>query len=69
MTARVSMALKSRASLTCFRAYFLPGRDKDLSVPRYSSNGSHSSLFCILLIDGQPNDTEYIASNDRMNTD
>ena len=34
MTARVSM-LKSRASLTCFRACFLPGRAKDLSAPRY----------------------------------
>ena len=32
MTARVSM-LKSRASLTCFRAWFLPGRAKDLSAP------------------------------------
>jgi len=31
MTARVSMLLKSRASLTCFRACFLPGRAKDLS--------------------------------------
>ena len=35
MTARVSMLLKSRASLTCFRACFLPGRAKDLSAPRY----------------------------------
>jgi len=34
MTARVSMMLKSRASLTCFRACFLPGRAKDLSAPR-----------------------------------
>jgi len=34
MTARVSMLLKSRASLTCFRVCFLPGRDKDLSAPR-----------------------------------
>ena len=33
-TARVSMLLKSRASLTCFRACFLPGRAKDLSAPR-----------------------------------
>jgi len=32
--ARVSMLLKSRASLTCFRASFLPGRAKDLSAPR-----------------------------------
>ena len=36
MTARVSMLLKSRASLTCFRACFLPGRVKDLSAPRHS---------------------------------
>ena len=28
MAARVSMLLKSRASLTCFRACFLPGRAK-----------------------------------------
>ena len=35
-TARVSMLLKSRASLTCFRACFLPGRDKDLSAPQHS---------------------------------
>ena len=34
MTARVSMLLKSRASLTCFRACFLPGRATDLSAPR-----------------------------------
>ena len=33
MTARVSMLLKSRPSLTCFRAYFLSGRAKDLSAP------------------------------------
>ena len=35
MTARGSMLLKSRASLTCFRACFIPGRAKDLSAPRY----------------------------------
>ena len=35
MTARFSMLLKSQASLTCFRARFLPGRAKDLSGPRY----------------------------------
>ena len=34
MTARVSILLKSRASLTCFRACFLPGRAKDLSATR-----------------------------------
>jgi len=32
-TARVSMLLKSRASLTFFRACFLPGWAKDLSAP------------------------------------
>jgi len=32
ITARISMSLKSRASLTCFRACFLPGRAKDLSA-------------------------------------
>ena len=42
MTARVSMLLKSRASLTCFRARFLPGRAKDLSAPRYMSLGSQT---------------------------
>jgi len=35
MTARVSTLLKSRASLTCYRACFLPGRTKDLSAARY----------------------------------
>ena len=34
MTAHVSMLLKSRASLICFRACFLPGRAKDLSAAR-----------------------------------
>ena len=37
ITARVSMLLKSRASLTYFRACFLPGRAKDLSAPRYNA--------------------------------
>ena len=35
MTARVSMLLKLRASLTCFRACFRPGWAKDLSAPQY----------------------------------
>jgi len=34
MTARVSVLLKLRASLTFFRACFLPDRAKDLSAPR-----------------------------------
>jgi len=33
MTARVSMLLKSRSSLACFRACFLPGRAKNLLAP------------------------------------
>jgi len=32
MTARVSMSLKLRTSLTCFQARFLPGQAKDLSA-------------------------------------
>ena len=35
ITIRVSMLLKSGASLTCFRACFLPGRAKDLSALQY----------------------------------
>ena len=35
MTPHVSMLLKPRVSLTCFRACFFPGRAKDLSAPRY----------------------------------
>jgi len=35
MTACVLMLLKSRVSLTGFRACFFPGRAKDLSAPRY----------------------------------
>ena len=41
MTARVSMLLKSRASLICFWACFLPGLAKDLS----STPGSVLSFF------------------------
>jgi len=35
MAACISILLKSRASLTCFRACFLSGRAKDLLAPRY----------------------------------
>jgi len=35
MTARVSMSLKSHASVACFRICFRPGRAKNLSAPRY----------------------------------
>jgi len=41
MPARVSILLKSRAFLTCFRACFLPGRAKDLSVPRYFAKSTN----------------------------
>ena len=34
MTARVSMLLKSRASVTCFRACLLTCQAKNLSAPR-----------------------------------
>jgi len=44
MTARVSILLKSNASLTCFRTFFLPGRAKDLSVPRYDTRFSDMSM-------------------------
>ena len=46
MTARFSMLLKSRASLTCFRACFLPGRAKDLSAPRYNNMELARNIFC-----------------------
>jgi len=46
MTARVSMLLKSRASLKRFRAYFLPGRAKDLSAPWYLNGCEILNLFC-----------------------
>ena len=35
MTAHILMLLKLCASLTCFRACFLPGQAKDLPAPRY----------------------------------
>ena len=35
LIARVSMLLKSLATMTCFRACFLPDLAKDLSAPRY----------------------------------
>jgi len=36
ITARGSGLLKSRASITCFQACFVPGRAKDLLAPQYS---------------------------------
>ena len=53
MTALVSMLLKSHASLTCFRACFLPGRARDLSAPRYTQRDrkqeklTHHTIGCI----------------------
>jgi len=49
MTARVSMSLKSRASLARFRACFLPGRAKDLSAPRYRATFLSNSTFLLCL--------------------
>jgi len=48
LTARVSMLLKSRASLTCFRVCFLPGRANDLSPPRYVDG--YCALFCTVAV-------------------
>jgi len=48
MTARVSMLLKFRASLTCFRACFLRGRAKDLPAPRcINATAAHVHLLGI----------------------
>ena len=44
MAARVSMLLKSRASVTCFQACFLPGQAKDLSAPLFSNTRCHNPL-------------------------
>ena len=43
MTDCVSILLKSRASLECFRACFLTGRAKDLSAPRYCNHLSSNA--------------------------
>ena len=48
MTARVSMLLKSRASLTCFRVCFLPCRAKDLSAALYIACLVILKLFSVL---------------------
>jgi len=55
MTARVSMLLKSRASLIFFRACFLPGRAKDLSAPLhisaiYTSPANHLVIFDVFTL-------------------
>ena len=54
MTTRVSMLLKSRASMTCFRACFLLGRAKDLLAPRvcmymcvYTHTHTYIYIYCI----------------------
>jgi hypothetical protein len=49
MTARVSMLLKSRASLTCYRACFLPGRAKDLSAPGKLSSNYYYANLCLMV--------------------
>ena len=43
MIARASTLLKSRASLTCFLACFLPGGDKDLSGSRYNVDDDNNA--------------------------
>jgi len=48
MTVHCSMLLKSRASLTCFRAGFLPSRAKDLSALRYKSQLGNKPLSGLL---------------------
>jgi len=59
MIARVCILLKSRASLTCFRACFLSGRAKDLSAPGiYRQNtqiswmfeGLHRHIVCVSVV-------------------
>jgi len=49
LTARVSMLLKSRASLRCFRACFLPGRAKDLSASRYTAVNCDAAVFSFIV--------------------
>ena len=44
MTSRISMLLKPRASLTCFRACFLPGQVKDLSAPRVMTELAQANI-------------------------
>ena len=53
MTARVSMLLKSPASLTFFRACFLPGRAKDISAPRYWCTGNMRISWLVRTAQGQ----------------
>jgi len=47
MTARVSRVLKSRASLTCLRDCFFPGRDKDLSAHRHDDNDDDKNAWVV----------------------
>ena len=47
MTARGSMLLKLRASVTCFRDCFLPGRSKDLSAPGKTSVYSFMKILSV----------------------
>jgi len=62
MTARVSMLLKSRASLTCFRDCFLTVRAKDLSAPRYNCVLSSQYLRRIFLPNVQTGSVAHWAS-------
>jgi len=49
MTASVSMLLKSRASLTCFRACFLPVLAKDITAPRFFTLSCTKKLLALCL--------------------
>jgi len=50
----VSMLLKSRASLKCFRACFLPCRAKDLSAPRYLFSSENLVIQIYLILRNNP---------------
>jgi len=52
MTARVSILLKSRASLTCFRDCFLPGQAKDLSAPGIILIYRRKCIDVVVFLDG-----------------
>ena len=45
MTARISMFLKLRASVTCFRAGVLPGWAKDLSAPWFKPQRNNKIIY------------------------
>jgi len=48
-TARISMFLKSHASLKYFRACFIPSRAKDLSAPRVGNTPKNVPMRSIII--------------------